>query len=309
MRPDDHDCEGAAIDLGLYRQVIGRHRALVIVGALTSVLLALLAFVRVSPSGIGYRETELWSSQATLALSQDGFPEGRSVLPDSSRPSPSGYFATPDRFTSLVGYYAALATGDEVAEILRRRGLIKSDSIAKGALPISATALSPTVTSPTPLLALTANAPTPAAARQLVTGATRAFVDVVRTHQNASRIPESDRIVIRVVKRYAQPTLVAPRSKTTSIIVLLAGLTATFAAAFVRDNVRNVAPSAGAEGTRVTPVPGVAEGAPLTAQLAEENADPAVRRPTTRTLRLDRGDSKPNPPRAAAPPRSADSSG
>ena len=43
---------------------------------------------------------------------------------------------------------------------------------------------------------------------------------------------------LTIVKRSSGATLTAPRSKTPFIIVLLAGLTATVAAAFMRDNMR-----------------------------------------------------------------------
>jgi hypothetical protein len=236
----------------MYVDVIRRHRGLVVAGTVITVLLALLAYVRVSPDGIAYRSSQVWSNQATLALSQKGFPEGRSVLPESV---PNGSFATPDRFSSLVGYYVALATSDEVAALLKRRGLIDAKSIQDGTLPITAATLSPTVSSPAPLLQLTASAESPVAAKTLTLGATRAFLDVLESRQKAAKIPENQRIVVRVVKRFGEPTLIVPRSKTKSIIVLLAGLTATFAAAFIRDNLRRRTAFAGPEKLPVTAVP------------------------------------------------------
>ena len=51
-----------------------------------------------------------------------------------------------------------------------------------------------------------------------------------------AKIPESQRIELRIVRRAGVPKLTAPRSKTTFLILLLAGLTVTVAAAFIREN-------------------------------------------------------------------------
>ena len=68
-------------------------------------------------------------------------------------------------------------------------------------------------------------------------GATSAFVGFVATRQLAAKIPVKDRIQLHVVKGSGEPTLVKPRSKALPILVLLAGLVATAAVAFTRDNV------------------------------------------------------------------------
>ena len=55
------------------------------------------------------------------------------------------------------------------------------------------------------------------------------------------KIPPSQRVELRIVKRSGVPKLIGPRSKTTFIIILLAGLTITVAAAFVRENLQRAA--------------------------------------------------------------------
>ena len=102
---------------------------------------AFLAFVRVSPSGIGYRSNPIWSNTSTLVLTQAGAPELWSVLPvQKSTGTPT--LAPTDRFIGLVDLYAALATGDAVVERLEKRGLIKPADIQNGALPIKAAVVS-----------------------------------------------------------------------------------------------------------------------------------------------------------------------
>ena len=63
---------GNEIDIALYADVLRRHRAVVLVGVALTVALAVLSYVRVSPSGISYRSPEIWSNQATLVLTQEG---------------------------------------------------------------------------------------------------------------------------------------------------------------------------------------------------------------------------------------------
>ena len=109
----------------------------------------------------------------------------------------------------------------------------------RGGGAITANAVPPRSTaSPLPLLTITGTATSPAEATRLTIGATDAFINYARSRQIAERIPESQRVKLQIVKRASVPTLTAPRSKTKFIIILLAGLTATVAAAFVRDNMQ-----------------------------------------------------------------------
>jgi hypothetical protein len=197
-----------------------------------TLVLGMLSYVRISPSGITYRSQETWSNEATLVLSQANFPELRSVLPETQQP---------ERFASLVDFYSAFATSDEVIARLQKKGLLKADDLEGGELPVTATAVPSTVNAgPTPLLKLSATAASPGEATRLTLGATAAFINFVRSRQDAAGIPEKQRVELRVVKRSAKPTLVAPRSKTTLIVIFLAGLTVAVAAAFIRDNLRRL---------------------------------------------------------------------
>ena len=207
-----------------------------IVGVMLAVGLAVLSFVRVSPSGISYRSPETWSNQATLILTQQGAPELRSVLP--SRPgglSPS--LADTGRFAGLIDVYAALATSDAVVGELRRRGLLKPEDLKDGALPIAAAALTSAVNPATPMMTITGTSSTGPKATALTIGATKAFLDVLNRRQLAAKIPERNRIEAHVLRSSETPKLVGPRSKAVPVLVLLGGLIATLALAFTRDNV------------------------------------------------------------------------
>ena len=76
---------------------------------MVALALAMLSYVRVSADGLTYRNPEVWSNEATLELSDPSYPELRSTLPPT---------ADPNRFTSLVDQYVALATSDDVVEVV-----------------------------------------------------------------------------------------------------------------------------------------------------------------------------------------------
>ena len=67
------------MDLGLYFRVLWRFRFLVALGLLAAFALAALSLFSVSPSGVTYRQSEVWSASAKILVSQEGFPEGRSI--------------------------------------------------------------------------------------------------------------------------------------------------------------------------------------------------------------------------------------
>jgi hypothetical protein len=202
----------------------------VIVGVSASLVLALLSYVRVSTSGVAYRKPEIWSSQSTLLVSRPGFPEGRSAG------GAVGLDLGFQHATTLAQTYAAFVESDQVAALLARRGLVERDSLRTGSRPVTASAVFSTANgSPTPLMTISGSATTPAKAIMLTVGATKAFIDTLEGQQARADIPRSNRVRIEVLRRFSEPTLSQPRSKSMSIVILMAGLSATFAAVLVRD--------------------------------------------------------------------------
>ena len=228
---------GNEIDVALYLDVLRRHRTVVYVGVALTLALAVLSYVRVTPAGVFYRSPETWTNQATLVLTQEGAPELRSVLP-TEKGAFNSSLADTSRFAGLVDVYAALATSDTVLAMLRDRGLIDTKDLEDGENPISAAAVVSTVNGGTPMMTIAARARSGTKATNLTRGATTAFVSFVEARQRAAKIPAKERIQIRVVKSSEAPTLLKPRSKALPILVLLAGLIATGAVAFTRDNTR-----------------------------------------------------------------------
>ena len=199
-------------------------------GLVVALSLAMLSYVRVSADGLTYRNPEIWSNEATLELSDPSYPELRSTLPPT---------ADPNRFTTLVEQYVALATSDDVLRSLMKQRLIsrRPEESALGA--ISATSVaSPINGAVTPLLKITGMATSPVQATRLTIRATDTLIKVATARQVKAKIPESQRVKLRVSTRASVPKLIGPRSKTSFIIILLGGLTATVAAAFMRDNIQ-----------------------------------------------------------------------
>jgi len=213
------------VDLRLYGRVIWRFRIVVGIGLLIAFMLAVLSFVRVSPSGISYRQSEDWSASTTYFLSGEGFPVGGVTSSSGVR--------SPLALSNLAALYATYATSDAVINRIKQAGPLHGI--------VTATSFVNQQTSqryPLPLLAINADARTPAKALALAHRASRAFMSYVTEQQNLAGIRPSDRVQFRVVNDARQATLIGPRKKTLPIVIFLTILTATLGLAFVLENLR-----------------------------------------------------------------------
>jgi hypothetical protein len=207
-----------------------RQRWLVLVGLNLSLALALLSYARISSDGLSPRGSEVWQDEATLAFSTSNSPELRSSL---------GPQAQPERYPGLVDLYAAFATSDDVVAALQKQGLLTRKEAESGKPPIAALAVPSAVNgAPTQLLKVSATGPTPARAKRMTLAATQQLLRYVTARQVAAKIPVADRVQLRILKESGEPTLIVPRSKSKTILIFLACLTATVAAAFIRDNIQ-----------------------------------------------------------------------
>jgi hypothetical protein len=187
----------------------------VAIGLTAALALALFSVVRVSSGGLTYRQPEIWSNASVIVLDTQ-----------------------PDRFPALVDQYAALVTSDEVIASLKRQGLLKLDAGATEELPITAAAVpSPVTGAATPLLNITAEAQSPAAASKLAIGTTDTFIRFAKARQVRAGTPKDQRVELGIVRR-GVPELTGPRSKTTPIMIFLAVSSLVVAAAFMRDNMQ-----------------------------------------------------------------------
>jgi hypothetical protein len=243
------------MDLGLYFRVIRRFRVLVLGGVVLAIGLAVLTTARVSFAGstpkLTYRQQEVFSSQASLFVTQKGFPWGSTVpqyLPgDPATGNPSTPAADPIRLSALTTLYAHLAQSDSVRRLLSLSGAPEG-TITVNPVP------APPYSSPAilPLLTVDAIASSPAGAVRLANQAADAFRGwLVREQANAG-IPAERRVVVQVVHRASSATLASGRTKTLPVVVFLTVLAATFGLIFVLENMR---PRARAFAGEMTSVP------------------------------------------------------
>jgi hypothetical protein len=181
---------------------------LVLVGLMLAVALAILSVARVSSDGLSYRSDQVWQSTTTLLLTRKGDP-----------------FAEPTAYSPLTDLYSQLANSDAV-----RRSMLKAG--AHKDWKITATPIAPTFNpgAVLPVISLAGQAPTPRDAVKATVIGRQAFLNYV-SQQNGSA-------GIEVLQNATRPTLVVGRSKTLPIILFLAVLSATFALAFILENVR-----------------------------------------------------------------------
>ena len=147
----------------------------------------------------------------------------------------------PQPLTGLVDQYAAYATSDAVIGSLQKQGLLpreRRDEPRSGRDQRERRALAAQRPAHSPADDHGDGHITGRGDEADNRGRPDAFIDYARSRQKAEKIPKSQRVELRIVKRASVPTLTVPRSKTNFIIILLAGLTATVAAAFVRDNLQ-----------------------------------------------------------------------
>ena len=70
-----------------------------------------------------------------------------------------------------------------------------------------------------------------------------AFKDFVKANQNASNIPQDQRVVVNTLNAPQGATLLEARKKTRPILIFLTGLVAVLGLAFVLENLRPRGPA------------------------------------------------------------------
>ena len=177
------------MDFRLYADVVSRHRKLVTYGLGLALALALLTMFRVGPDGVGYRQSEQWSSTSRLGVTQQGFPWGRLLAQDASTLTPAEAkrlgipFADPNRFKDLAFLYAELADSDPVRRLMLRTGRIDGEVVANAVIADNGITL--------PLIDVTALAKTPAEAMALSQRGANALASYVAQQQGRNNVPAS----------------------------------------------------------------------------------------------------------------------
>lgn len=223
------------MDLGLYARVLWRFKFVVLMGLVAAIGLAALSMLKISSSGVAYRQSILYSSTARLGVTQRGFPWGRLFAETPSataQAAQSGIpVADPNRLNNLAVLYAELATSDPVRQVMLRDGPIIGKVLA-----------APVVRGDNqimlPLVDLTAIATSPGRAIKLARRSAAALTTFITTQQRQSGVPDSDRVITQYVIDPRKAVVYQPRSKTMPIVVFLAVMFATTGLAFLLENLR-----------------------------------------------------------------------
>jgi hypothetical protein len=225
------------VDFRLYFDVVSRHRKVVLYGLALAFALALLTMLRVGLDGIGYRQSETWSSTSRLGVTQQGFPWGRLFAQDSKSLTPAEQarrlgipIADPNRFKDLAFLYAELATSDPVRRLMLRAGPVDGVVVAKPVIAENGITL--------PLIDVTATAESHDEAAALAQRGAGALARYVEQQQRTNRVPATDRVVLQRLLRAEEATLVEPRPKSIPIVVFLVVAAGTIGLAFLLENLR-----------------------------------------------------------------------
>jgi hypothetical protein len=219
------------MDLTLFFRVMWRYRLLVVSGLLLAVLAAFFAMVKISPGGdpaLSLRGEKEYASYTTLFVTQKGFPWGRLAEGDGQAAANNS-----SRLASLASLYSQLAVSDPVDE-MNKAALGNSDWTIESAPVLDANGTNAAL----PLVRIAALAPTPEGAQTTAATAAASLQSFVTTRQRTNDIPESDRVVLQLIKGPETAILVHGRSFTQPIIVFVLLAMITLALPFIIDNVR-----------------------------------------------------------------------
>ena len=227
------------MDLRLFGRVLWRFRLLVTLGFILAVGLAVLSVVKVGPHGLTYRDSQLWSADMQLEVTQSGCPICRLYATRSSPTpgepgspiEPKAPLVDPTRFATLALYYANLMTTDPVQHLAGG----KDDSSRKLIATARRDDQSGTLL---PYIDVTAISPS---ARDAMTYAERsadALNAYILAQQRMNHVPVSDRAVVATIVHPHRANVYRPRPKTIPLVVFLAVMFATIGLAFVLENAR-----------------------------------------------------------------------
>jgi hypothetical protein len=189
------------------------------------------------PPTLTYRQSEVWRSEVTHLLTQEGFPWGRTIydeaVPLGDEPS-AGYvprFGEPERFMNLAILYSHLAVSDKVVSIVRKEGPMRGRFGAEAIR-------TPDGSTPLPLLRIVALASSPANAVNLAQRASSAFRKHLRRSQASNGIDGGERVQIPVIAAQPKATLESGRSLVLPLLALVFGLFITLGLVFTLENLR-----------------------------------------------------------------------
>ena len=209
------------MDLRQLGAAVGNHRRVAVLGVVAAIALAFLAQVRVSPFSsptFEYRKPVVWSSNVTLQLTQEGFPEGRVQDVGSRRAA----------LVSLAPLYARLANTDPVRKRMRKLGPILGGVKVNPVVDDNNVGL--------PLIQISSFAFQNTSAATRAKRQADAFIGYIAQEQAQNDLLPKNRVVLEVVKGPSRPSVVVPRKITLPVVVFLSMLIVTGALILALEN-------------------------------------------------------------------------
>ncbi|WP_028065249.1 hypothetical protein [Solirubrobacter soli] len=228
------------MNLRRHLNVLRRFRVIVAGGVILGIALGTLAIFKVSTSGLEWRSTQTYQSTSTLNVTQHGFPDGRVILADSNAADPnspaevqkaksSDQFADPGRFANLAITYAYYAQSDAVRKLIQPTPDPEQVTIT----PVPA---GWNTSATLPLLTLQTMSENPDAAKKLNQSVITALRGYIESEQARNNIPPDNRVRIDILTPPSKAAVLIGHSKTPAIIAFILVMAATFALAYVLDN-------------------------------------------------------------------------
>jgi hypothetical protein len=242
------------VDIALFARVLWRFKYVVSAGFVLAIALSVLTVYKVDLShgipGLAPRKTPLYSSTATVLITQPGFPWGSAVQQYESPGPGQASVATGDigRLTTLANLYVQFVNSDLTKSIVvkRTRGTVTANQNYSFTPSYYSQAL--------PILSITGTNTSPASA--IATAQTG--VDVLTTYlqrqQQAAKIGDRQRVVLQELARPAKTTVANPVKKTLPVVVFLTIMLMVTGLAFVLENLRPRVPRPVASVPGVDPV-------------------------------------------------------
>ncbi|MGH2917307.1 MAG: hypothetical protein ACRDLS_01715 [Solirubrobacteraceae bacterium] len=229
-------------------------------------MLAILASYQVNLGAgpmLAARGTEEWTSTSRLLITQPGFPEGRTTLPNTQGLTPTSpqqqqqrgnggiEYADPSRFSALAALYAVISYSDQV----RNRVPEKTKPGQIQAVPLD---LNGSGQAFLPIVEITTKAETEDAARTLNVHTIDALRGLLVEQQSQAKIPDTSRVRAETLNAPDRAVLTSGRSHAASILALMLSFIASLALAHILEAIRlrrrDVAPAGpiGTTGQRAT---------------------------------------------------------
>lgn len=236
------------MDIRLFVRVLTRFKYLVAAGFVLALLLSVLTVAKL-PS-LAPRAPLKYASNATLLVTQPGFPWGSAVQQYTNGGSGSTLVGDMGRLTGLANLYVQLANSD----------LIKTRVVRQSRLAgtISATqnySFSPSLYSTAlPILTITGTSDSPANAIAITRTGVDALKGYIEQQQRAASIDAQKRVVVQQLQSPRKTLVVNPTKKTLPVVVFLTVMLAVVGLAFALENLRPRAPLAAVPRVKAEPL-------------------------------------------------------